>query len=146
MVSHIVMRTPSVRNALLEALLLALAGCAPSPYKRGGNPRGLSQRDVERDYMECTYKARLANEQHFYSQSSPSPFGPGPQSPSDHARALHGISSINAIGIPAWQPRDLEWNGHLPTLPPCEDNKDPRNVHHLGIARSRSIQHAHPSD
>jgi hypothetical protein len=79
MVSHIVMRTPSVRKALLEALLLALAGCAPSPYERGGNPRGLSQRDVERDYMEYKYRARLANEQYFYSQSSPSPFGPGPK-------------------------------------------------------------------
>ena len=29
-------------------LLLALAGCAPSPSERGGNPQELSQRDVER--------------------------------------------------------------------------------------------------
>ena len=47
--------------------------------------------------MECEYKARLANENQFYSQSRPFPFGPGPQSLSDHARALHGISSINAM-------------------------------------------------
>jgi hypothetical protein len=77
--------------------VLPLAGCTPSPYERGGNPQGLSQRDVERDYMDCEYKARLANEQHFYSQGSPFPFSGGPQSPSDHARALQGISSINAM-------------------------------------------------
>ena len=77
--------------------MLMLTGCAPSPYERGGNPQGLSQRDVERDYMECEYKARLANENHIYNQSKPSPFGPGPQSPSDHARSLRGISSINTM-------------------------------------------------
>ena len=102
MVSRIIVNRPSVRNALLGALLLALTGCAPSPYERGGNPQGLSQRDVERDYMErdymeCEYKARLANGNSCYNQSTPFPFGPGPQSPSDHARALHGISSINAM-------------------------------------------------
>ena len=78
-------------------LVLMLTGCASSPYERGGNPQGLSQRDVERDYMECEYKARLANPQHFYNQGSPFPFSGGPQSPSDHARALHGISTINAM-------------------------------------------------
>ncbi|MEP6890061.1 MAG: hypothetical protein ABI955_05125 [Nitrospirota bacterium] len=78
-------------------LVLALAGCASSPYTRGGNPQGLSQRDVERDYMECEYKARFANPQHFYSQSSPYPFSAGSQSPADHARALHGLSTINAM-------------------------------------------------
>ena len=78
-------------------LVLALAGCASSPYERGGNPQGLSQRDVERDYMECEYKARFANPQHFYSQSSPFPFSAGSQSPADHARALHGLSTINAM-------------------------------------------------
>ena len=97
MVRDICMRMPSVRKALWGALRLVLTGCAPSPSERGGNSRGLSQRDVERDYMGCEYKARLANEQHFYSQSLPSPFDPDAQSPSDHARALHGISSINAI-------------------------------------------------
>ena len=97
MVSHIDMNTPSVRKVLLGALLLALAGCASSPYERGGNPQGLSQRDVERDYMECEYKSRLANEQHFYSQRSPFPFSGGPQSPADHARALHGLSTMNAM-------------------------------------------------
>jgi hypothetical protein len=78
-------------------LVLVLAGCASSPYERGGNPQGLSQRDVERDYMECEYKARFANPQHFYSQSSPFPFSSGSQSPADHARALHGLSTINAM-------------------------------------------------
>ena len=97
MVSHTVMRTSSVRNALLGALLLALAGCTSSSYERGANPQGLRQRDVERDYIECAYKARLANGNSFYNQSTSFPFGPGPQSPSDHARALHGISSINAM-------------------------------------------------
>lgn len=97
MVGDVFMRKPSVRKVLLGALLLALAGCAPGPNERGGNPQGLSQRDVERDYMECGCKARLANENQFYNQSTPFPFGPGPQSPSDHARALHGISSINAM-------------------------------------------------
>ena len=97
MTGDVFMRKPSVRNAFGGALLLALAGYAPGPYERGGNPQGLSQRDVERDYMECEYKARLANENQFYNQSTPFPFGPGPQSPRDHARALHGISSINAM-------------------------------------------------
>ena len=78
-------------------LVLALAGCASTPYERGGNPQGLSQRDVERDYMECEYKARLANGNSINNKSTPFPFGPGPQSPSDHARALHGISTINAL-------------------------------------------------
>ena len=78
-------------------LVLALAGCASSPYERGGNPQGLSQRDVERDYMECEYKARFANPQQFYSQSSPFPFSAGSQSPADHARAFHGLSTINAM-------------------------------------------------
>lgn len=79
------------------AIVLLLAGCAPNSYERGGNPRGLTQRDLARDYMECEYKARRANENQFYNQSTPFPFGPGPQSPSDHARALHGISTINAM-------------------------------------------------
>ena len=91
------MRKPLARRVLLAAVVLMLAGCAPSHYERGGTPQGLSQRDVERDYMECEYKARLTNENHFYNQNTPLPFGPGPQSPSDHACALHGISSINAM-------------------------------------------------
>lgn len=82
---------------VLGAILLTLAGCASSPYERGGNPQGLSQRDVERDYMECEYKARLANPQHFFNQGSPFPFSAGSQSPADHARALHGLSTINAM-------------------------------------------------
>ncbi len=84
-------------GGVLILLLLANFGCAPSPYERGGSPSGLSRYDVDRDYMECEYKARLANEHHFYSQTSPFPFSPSPQSPADHARALHGLSTINAM-------------------------------------------------
>ena len=93
----IAMDKPFAIHVVLGAVVLMLTGCATSPYARGGNPQGLSQRDVERDYMECEYKARLANPQHFYSQSSPFPFSGGPQSSADHARALHGLSTINAM-------------------------------------------------
>ena len=82
---------------LIVALIVIGTGCAEDPYKRGSQPAGYSRYDVERDYRECDLKARLANEQHFYSQSSPFPFGTGPQSPADHARALHGLSTINAM-------------------------------------------------
>ena len=77
--------------------VLAGAGCTTGPYERGGSPSGLSRYDVERDDRECEYKARLANEQLFYSHNSPVPLGPGPHNPVDHARALHGLSSINAM-------------------------------------------------
>jgi len=88
----------TTRLALLAVtLILAGTGCTQDLYKIGRSPQGLSQRDVERDYMECEYKARMANDQHFSSQRSPFPFGPGPQSPADHARALHGISTIQAM-------------------------------------------------
>ena len=79
------------------ALPLIVWSCASSPYERGGYPAGFSRYDVERDYMECEYKARLANDQHFYSQGSPFPFSSDAQSSSDHARALHGLSTINAM-------------------------------------------------
>lgn len=78
-------------------LMVTALGCAQSPYERGGHPAGLNRYDIERDYMECEYKARLANDQHFYNQSSPFQFSSGPQSPADHARALHGLSTINAM-------------------------------------------------
>ena len=48
-------------------------------------------------YMECEYKPTLPNENKLYNQSTPFPFGPGPQSPSNHARTLPGISTINAM-------------------------------------------------
>lgn len=82
---------------LMIGLVLAGAGCTTDTYERSGYPSGLSRYDVERDYRECEYKARLANEQHFYGRNSPIPFGAGPQNPADHARALHGLSSINAM-------------------------------------------------
>lgn len=78
-------------------LTVTALGCAQNPYEHGGRPAGFSRYDVERDYAECEHKARLANEQHFYSQSSPFPFSGGPQSPADHTRALHGLSTINAM-------------------------------------------------
>ena len=91
------MEKPLTKRIVLGAALLMLAGCASTPYERGGNPQGLSQRDVERDYMECEYKSRLANGNSFYNQSTLFPFNGGPQSPADHARALHGLSTINAM-------------------------------------------------
>jgi hypothetical protein len=90
-------RKPFVRRLVFGSVVLMRAGCAPNPYERGGTPQGLSQRDVERDYMECEYKARFANPQHFYNQGPPFPFSGGPQSSIDHARALHGISTIQAM-------------------------------------------------
>jgi hypothetical protein len=54
------MDKPFARQVLLGGVTLLLFGCAPSLYEHGDNPQGLSQRDVERDYMECEYKARLA--------------------------------------------------------------------------------------
>ena len=79
-------------------IILVTAGCTRSPYERGGFSQGLGQHDVERDYyMEREYKARLANDQHLYNQSTPYPLGPGPQDPTGHARALHGISTINTM-------------------------------------------------
>ncbi len=93
----IAMEKTFARCVVVGALVLMLTGCGTSPYERGGNPQGLSQRDVERDYMECEYKARLANGNSFYNQGSPFPFSGGPQSPSDHARALHGLSTINTM-------------------------------------------------
>lgn len=79
------------------ALPLIVGNCAQIPYERGGHPAGFTRYDVERDYRECEYKASLANDQHFFSQSSPFSFGAGSQSPADHARALHGLSTINAM-------------------------------------------------
>ncbi|HEX5545642.1 MAG TPA: hypothetical protein VFX10_09120 [Nitrospira sp.] len=79
------------------AIPLIVWSCAQSPYERGGHPTGFTKYDVERDYNECEYKASLANDQHFSNQSSPFPFGSGPQSPVDHARALHGFSTINVM-------------------------------------------------
>lgn len=96
--TRIPLRTMTIRLTLLTVtLILAGTGCTRDLYKTGRSPHGLSERDVERDYMECEYKARMANDQHFFSQRSPFPFGPGPQSPADHARALHGLSTIQAM-------------------------------------------------
>ncbi len=83
--------------AVIAMMILTMLGCGQNPYERGGHPQGHSRYDVERDYRDCEYQARVANQQSFYNQSTPFPFGPGPQSPADHARALHGISTMNAM-------------------------------------------------
>jgi len=79
------------------ALPLIMWGCAGSLYERGSRSAGFTRYDVEGDYKECKLKARAANDLHFYSQRAPFPFGVGPQSSADHARALHGLSAINAM-------------------------------------------------
>ncbi len=84
-------------GVLIGILIGGVGGCAPGPYTQSRHPAGYSQAEVERDYMECEYKARMANQDSFYNQRSPYPFGPGSQSPTDHARALHGLSTINAM-------------------------------------------------
>ncbi len=84
-------------NIFVVALPLIVGSCAQSPYERGGHPAGFTRYDVERDYRECEHKARVANDQHFYSQSSLFPFSSGPQIPADHTRAMHGLSTINAM-------------------------------------------------
>lgn len=76
---------------------LIMWSCAQSPYEHGGHPAGFTRYDVERDYRECEYKAGLANDLHFYRQNSFFPFISGPQNPADHSRALHGLSTINAM-------------------------------------------------
>ncbi len=86
------------------ALPLIVESCAQSPYERGGHPAGFTRYDVEQDYRECEYKAGLANDQHFFSQSSPFPFGAGSQSPADHARALcMAFRPSMLCGIPVWR-------------------------------------------
>jgi hypothetical protein len=85
------------RIVILGGLILGLIGCTPGPSARNLRPAGLSQAEMDWDYMECEFSARSANQQQFSSRSSPFPFGPGPQSPIDHARALHGLSTINAM-------------------------------------------------
>lgn len=87
---------PRLRAILTIGLLLAGTACAP-PYERSGYPAGYSEAQVERDYLHCEYQARLAHQDQFYSRTSPLPFGPGPQSPSDHAKTLHGLTGINAM-------------------------------------------------
>ncbi len=47
--------------------------------------------------MECEYEARLANRTALLQPEVSLPFQRRPQSPADHARALHGISTINAM-------------------------------------------------
>jgi len=51
----IAMGTPFARRVALGAVVLMVTGCASSLYERGSNPRGLSQREVERDYNVCNH-------------------------------------------------------------------------------------------
>lgn len=78
-------------------LVVGLTHCAADSGQRLHHPDGYSQARMERDYLECDYKAKVATQEHFYSSSNPFPFGPGPQHPADHARALHGLSTMNAL-------------------------------------------------
>lgn len=71
-------------------LPLIVWSCAKSSYERGTHPTGFTRYDVEGDYKECEFKARMSNDQHF-------PFGPGLQTSADHARALHNLSAITAM-------------------------------------------------
>jgi hypothetical protein len=86
-----------IRALSLGISYLAIIACSHDPYQGISSLVGHSRYDLERDYMECDYKAKMANTDMFYSRTSPAPFGPGPQSPADHARALHGLSTINAM-------------------------------------------------
>jgi len=79
------------------AFLLTTIGCTHDPYRGISSPAGYSRYDLERDYLECDYKAKMANTDMFYSRASPIPFGSDQQNPVDHARALHGLSTINAM-------------------------------------------------
>lgn len=88
--------TSRLRPVVALILLTAAAACATGGG-RGVPPSGYSEVEIERDYLQCERQARLAYQDHFYSRSSPLPFGPGPQSPGDHARALHGLSGITAM-------------------------------------------------
>lgn len=82
----------------LLAIILPVAATACTGVRDHAQyPAGYSQADVERDYLMCERQAQLAYQDHFYSRTSPLPFGPGPQSPGDHARALHGLSGIMAM-------------------------------------------------
>ena len=87
-----------------------LTGCAPSPYERGGIPQGPSQRDVERDYMECEYKARLANGNTFYNQSTPFPFGPALKAPSITPAPYMDSQRSTRCRIPVWRQKAIESN------------------------------------
>ncbi|MGC4095861.1 MAG: hypothetical protein QM706_01980 [Nitrospira sp.] len=80
-------------------LMLSLLGwsCAHSPHAQEGHPAGLNRDNAEQDFRECEYTARLANDQPMYSQHSPFPFNFNAQDSADHARALHGLSSISAM-------------------------------------------------
>lgn len=84
-------------NIIVLALSLLGRSCAQSPYAQEGHPAGFNRDEAERDYRECEYKARLANDQHLYSQHSPFPFNSNPPNSADQARALHGLSSISAM-------------------------------------------------
>jgi hypothetical protein len=146
MVRHVSMKTHLEGTALMRVLLLALVGCSPSPHERRGNPQGPSQRDVERDYTECEYKGRLATKTTSTTRASPIRSAQAPKSRATTLGHCTGYRRSTRCGIPVLQPRDREWKKQFPTLPPHEDNKDPRNLRRVGIARSRSIQHAHPLD
>ncbi|MFO0705592.1 MAG: hypothetical protein U0412_01960 [Nitrospira sp.] len=91
------MTARNTAGPLFILIFWGLLGCVQNPYERGGHPAGYSRAQVERDYMECELKARSATQESFYGPSSPFPYASGPRNPADQARALHGISTMNAM-------------------------------------------------
>ena len=94
------MSRQTTTSLAIGILLCSVIGCVQSPYERGGHPSGYSRAEVEQDYMECEYKSRLANEQHFYSQSSPFPFGAGPVTEEDHRYLVAALQLRGHRGAP----------------------------------------------
>lgn len=96
MTDDIVMN-PSVRKALWGELLLLFVGCAPSLPEHGDNPQGLRHEMWSWITGVHAHSNIRRMKISFTTRGTPFPFDQGSQSPSNHARALHGLSSINAM-------------------------------------------------
>ena len=75
-----------MRVVLMALLLVSLAD-----HLTYLTPRQLKARSSAHELTTIKMMSR------FYSQKSPFPFRGGPQNPAHHARALHGLSTINAM-------------------------------------------------
>ena len=146
----IAIEKPFVRR-LVSDIVLTRAGCAPSPYERGGTPQGLSQRDVERDYMKCAYKARLANGNSFYNQSTPFPSVEASKTPPPMPVPYMDSQQSTRCAILVSLPRDIEWR-HQDVergvewlgRSPCSQNAHGEKLALVRCAQSGSSQ-PHPS-
>ena len=127
-------------------LLLALAGCVPSPSSVEAIRKDSVKEMWNVIIWSVSTRAGSPTNSTSTARGLPSLSAEAPKAPPTMLVHCMGYRRSTQCGIAVWQPRDLEWNRHLSTLPPREDNKDPRNVRRLGIERLRSIQHAHPSD